>query len=217
MSSYTRLIGATLAALILCAGQSDSESPKIVQPGAPGQPGRIVTAAEASMPRKAPARADIEFMQGMIIHHSQAVDMVTLLRARGSGKALQTLGNRMTISQTDEIEFMKQWLRERRQPIGARMTHNAGGLMPGMLSLNQMKALALARGAAFDQLFLTGMIQHHTGALDMVEDLLATPGAGQDNILFDFATDIDNTQRAEIEIMKRMLAKVAVPATKGKK
>lgn len=80
-------------------------------------------------------------------------------------------------------------------------------LMPGMLSPNQMKALAKARGAAFDYLFLTGMIQHHTGALDMVADLFAIPGAGQDNVLFDFATDIDNTQRAEIEIMKGMLAK----------
>ena len=157
----------------------------------------------------------------MIVHHSQAVDMVALLRTRGSSKALQSLGDRISISQTDEIEYMKQWLRERGQPIapaGGHMMHHMGGmdmskmasgdiaLMPGMLSPNQMKALAKARGTGFDTLFLTGMIQHHTGALDMVEDLFAIPGAGQDNVLFDFATDIDNTQRAEINIMKSMLS-----------
>ena len=166
-------------------------------------------------------------MQGMIVHHSQAVEMVDLLRTRGASKALQTLGNRITISQSDEIEYMKQWLRERNQPLaapGGHMMHHLGGmdmssehqakkpsgdvaLMPGMLSPNQMKRLAKARGQAFDRLFLTGMIQHHTGALDMVEDLFAIPGAGQDNVLFDFATDIDNTQRAEINIMKGMLTK----------
>ena len=78
-------------------------------------------------------------------------------------------------------------------------------LMPGMLSPNQMKTLAKAKGSAFDRLFLTGMIQHHTGALDMVSDLFAVPGAGQDSVLFDFATDIDNTQTAEINIMRNML------------
>ena len=78
-------------------------------------------------------------------------------------------------------------------------------LMPGMLTPQQMKVLAKSTGSTFDHLFLTGMIQHHTGALIMVEDLFDTPGAGQDSVLYDFATDIDNTQRAEIEIMKSML------------
>jgi uncharacterized protein (DUF305 family) len=225
MSFHVRLSGAAVICLTVCAApapQSDTSSPRIVQPGAPGQPGKTLSSSEANIPLRPPAQADIEFMQGMIVHHSQAVEMVDLLRTRGSSKALQTLGKRITISQSDEIEYMRQWLRDRGQPIappGGHMMHHMGGmdmskmasgdvaLMPGMLSPNQMKALAKARGQAFDYLFLTGMIQHHTGALDMVEDLLAIPGAAQDNVLFDFATDIDNTQRAEIKIMTGMLPK----------
>jgi uncharacterized protein (DUF305 family) len=227
MPSHIRLSGIALLALIAFAApppQSDNSSVPIVQPGAPGHPGKILTPAEAKIAPRPPSQADIDFMQGMIVHHSQAVEMVDLLRTRGASKDLQTLGKRITISQSDEIEYMKQWLRERGQPTaapGGHMHHHTPGmdmskmdmssgdvaLMPGMLSPNQMKALAKARGAAFDYLFLTGMIQHHTGALDMVADLFAIPGAGQDNVLFDFATDIDNTQRAEIEIMKGMLAK----------
>ena len=194
----------------------------IVQPGAPGLPGKILSPSDAAISLRPPSQADIEFMQAMIVHHSQAVEMVALLRTRGSSKQLQTLGKRITISQSDEIEYMKQWLRERGQATtmapgmmhhhtpGMDMSKMASGdmaVMPGMLSPNQMKKLAKARGPGFDYLFLTGMIQHHTGALDMVEDLFATPGAGQDNVLFDFATDIDNTQRAEINIMKAMLPK----------
>lgn len=182
----------------------------------------MLTPSEAAIHLRPPSQADIEFMQGMIVHHSQAVEMVALLRTRGASKDLQVLGNRISISQTDEIEYMKQWLRDRNQPIappGGHMMHHMGGmdmskpasgdvaLMPGMLSPNQMKALAKARGSHFDYLFLTGMVQHHTGALDMVEDLFGTAGAGQDSVLFDFATDIDNTQRAEIRIMKGMISK----------
>jgi uncharacterized protein (DUF305 family) len=133
------------------------------------------------------------------------------------------LGNRISISQTDEMKYMKQWLEDRGQPTlmaHAQMDHSAMGhemkamagmnmgsmpLMPGMLTPAQMQALAKTSGPAFDHLFLTGMIQHHTGALIMVEDLFDTAGAGQDNVLYDFATDVDNTQRAEIEIMKSML------------
>ena len=220
MPFHIRLSGAALLCLMVYAGPPPQNDTHIVQPGAPGQPGRILSPAEAAIRLRPPAQADIEFMQGMIVHHSQAVDMVDLLRTRTSNQALRTLATRISISQTDEIEYMKEWLRERNQPIaapGGHMMHHMGGmdlskkpsgdvaLMPGMLSPNQMKALAKARGPAFDRLFLTGMVQHHTGALDMVEDLFAIPGAGQDNVLFDFATDIDNTQRAEINIMKAML------------
>jgi uncharacterized protein (DUF305 family) len=165
-------------------------------------------------------------MQGMIMHHSQAVEMVELLRTRGESKDLQAFGDRIAISQTDEIKFMKQWLEDRGKPISMPMKHDMKGMegmdmkgmdmkgmdmsmpmMPGMLSPQQMKDLEAAKGAAFDHLFLTGMIQHHTGALTMVEELYNTPGAGQDVILYDFATDVDNTQRAEIRIMQAMLAK----------
>jgi uncharacterized protein (DUF305 family) len=196
----------------------------IIQPGAPGQNSKILTPEAARLTPHAPSTADIGFMQGMIMHHSQAVEMTDLLRTRGASPALQELGNRIGISQTDEIKYMKQWLTDRGQPVTMPMAHDMAGmknmpmdhgsmsgmdmpLMPGMLSPQQMKALEQATGPRFDHLFLTGMIQHHTGALVMVQDLFDTPGAGQDAVLFDFATDVDNTQRAEIKIMQGMLSR----------
>jgi uncharacterized protein (DUF305 family) len=198
-----------------------ADSTPIVQPGAPGQSNRMISAAAASaISSRPPAEADINFMQGMIMHHSQAVEMTDLLRTRSRNKALLELGKRISISQTDEMKYMRQWLEDRGKPVPMdhdHMTHMAAmpgmshmdmgsmPMMPGMLTPQQMQALAKARGPAFDHLFLTGMIQHHTGALVMVQDLFDTPGAGQDAVLFDFATDVDNTQRAEINIMQGML------------
>jgi len=144
------------------------------------------------------------------MHHSQAVEMSELLRTRSHNKDLQLLGKRISISQSDEMKYMKQWLEDRGQPASMHHDHmnmDSMPLMPGMLTPQQMKTLERATGRAFDHLFLTGMIQHHTGALIMVQDLFDTPGAGQDAVLFDFATDIDNTQRAEINIMQGMLLK----------
>jgi uncharacterized protein (DUF305 family) len=204
------------------ASDQQSNSPSggvsIVQPGAPGQNSRVLADGAVVFTPRAPLEADISFMQGMIHHHAQAVEMVDLLRTRSRNRKLQALGNRISISQTDEMKYMKQWLEDRGQPTvmaHAQMDHSAMGhdmkamgsmpLMPGMLTPPQMQALAKASGPAFDHLFLTGMIQHHTGALIMVEDLFDTAGAGQDNVLYDFATDVDNTQRAEIGIMKSML------------
>jgi uncharacterized protein (DUF305 family) len=179
----------------------------------------------ALTPARAPSEADVSFMQGMIMHHSQAVDMTALMPSRTHNKELLSLGGRISISQTDEIKYMRQWLVDRGEPVSLPHSHmgqSAGmkgmddmdemdmksmPLMPGMLTPQQMKALAQATGPTFDRLFLTGMIQHHTGALVMVQDLFNTPGAGQDNVLFDFATDVDNTQRAEIRIMQGMLLK----------
>lgn len=192
----------------------------IVQPGAPGKPTKTVSPAKATPRPRILSEADVSFMQGMIHHHAQAVEMVDLLRTRGASKDLLAFGERITISQSDEIQFMKQWLTERGKPVapahnhaqhmasakgGAAPAMNAMPLMPGMLTPEQMSALAKAKGPEFDHLFLTGMIQHHNGALIMVDDLFATPGAGQDSVLYDFATDIDNTQTAEIEIMRGML------------
>ena len=196
----------------------------IVQPGAPGQGSKMLSPATAAPRPRTPAEADISFMQGMIHHHSQAVEMTDLMRTRSHNKKLLALGKRISISQTDEMQYMRQWLEDRGQPApGAhgQMNHSAMKghdmstmgkmdmasmpLMPGMLTPQQMKALAKSTGSTFDHLFLTGMIQHHTGALIMVEDLFDTAGAGQDNVLFDFATDVDNTQRAEIKIMQGML------------
>ena len=200
------------AMLFVSAATASGQQAPIVQPGAPGERGTILTPATAAPPPRAPAEADISFMQGMIMHHSQAVEMTDLLRTRSHNQALLSLGERISISQTDEIKYMKQWLEDRGRPTTmdhSHMDHAHMGsmLMPGMLSPEQMKALAKASGRTFDHLFLTGMIQHHTGALVMVEDLFDTAGAGQDNVLFDFATDIDNTQRAEIKIMQGMLLK----------
>jgi uncharacterized protein (DUF305 family) len=202
--------------LLSAIAASAQESAPIVQPGAPGQPGKFLNETTVWTPPRAPFKADIEFMQGMIMHHSQAVEMVALLRTRGKSPALKSFGEKISISQTDEIGFMKRWLESRGKPATMEMDHshmsaadmkNMNMLMPGMLTPEQMSALTKARGAQFDHLFLTGMIQHHGGALTMVDDLFNTPGAGQDPVLFDFATDIENTQSAEIKIMRGMLDK----------
>jgi uncharacterized protein (DUF305 family) len=191
----------------------------IVQPGAPGQSNKTLTPEAASAPTRKPSEADVKFMQGMIMHHSQAVEMTELLRTRSQDKEIQALGKRISISQTDEMRFMKQWLTDRGLSISEHGSSDMAGMdmagmdhmdmampmMPGMLTKDQMKALAAATGPAFDHLFLTGMIQHHTGALTMVKDLFRSPGAGQDPQLFDFASDVDNTQQAEIDIMRHML------------
>jgi len=192
----------------------------IVQPGAPGQSNKTLTPETANAAPRKPSEADIQFMQGMIMHHSQAVEMTDLLRTRSQDKEVQALGKRISISQTDEMRFMKQWLTDRGLPLSGHGSMDMAGMnmagmdhmdmgsmpmMPGMLTPAQMKALAAATGPAFDHLFLTGMIQHHTGALTMVKDLFATQGAGQDPQLFDFASDVDNTQQAEIDIMRHML------------
>jgi len=151
-------------------------------------------------------------MQGMIMHHAQAVEMTALIPSHTENKALRSLGARISSSQSDEIKFMKRWLAARGQPFslspqmaGMDMSQDAKTLMPGMLSVKKKEAMRHARGPELDRLFLTGMIQHHDGALTMVRDLFDTAGAGQDADLFDFATDADNTQRAEIRIMQTML------------
>jgi uncharacterized protein (DUF305 family) len=195
--------------------QQPNSGPVVVQPGAPGQPSKRLPSSTTGMlpPR---SQAEVEFMQGMIMHHAQAVEMTALIASHTKNKDLRLLGDRISSSQTDEIKFMKRWLGARGEPIsmampdmqGMGMPHHSMPLMPGMLTPEQMDALRKARGDEFDHLFLTGMIQHHNGALTMVKDLFDTAGAGQDAELFDFATDADNSQRAEIRIMQTMLKKV---------
>jgi uncharacterized protein (DUF305 family) len=154
-------------------------------------------------------------MQGMIMHHAQAVEMTALIESHTENKDVRSLGARISRSQSDEIKFMKRWLASRGQPTShamhdmsdMNMSHESMALMPGMLTAEQMEALRKARGEEFDRLFLTGMIQHHGGALTMVKDLFDTAGAGQDAELFNFATDVDSGQRAEIRIMQSMLKK----------
>jgi uncharacterized protein (DUF305 family) len=194
--------------------ETDPAKPVVVQPGVPGKPSRTLPpSTKGSLPPR--SQADVEFMQGMIMHHSQAIEMTALIAAHTENKDLRSLGARISSSQSDEIKFMKRWLAARREPVSMSMPGMPGmdisgkpmGLMPGMLTPEQMEALRKAKGAEFDHLFLTGMIQHHDGALAMVKDLFDTAGAGQDAELFNFATDADNTQRAEIRIMQGMLEK----------
>ena len=198
------------------AQQIDSkDAPVIVQPGAPGQPTRVLpSTTRATMPALSPK--DVEFMQGMIMHHAQAVEMTALIESRTQNKELRLLGARISQSQSDEMNFMKRWLESRNQKVSMEgMEINMPGmdmsshhhLMPGMLTAKQMDALKKASGAEFDRLFLTGMIQHHGGALVMVKELFETTGAGQDSEIFNFATDVDSGQRAEIRIMQTMLDK----------
>ena len=146
------------------------------------------------------------------MHHAQAVEMTALIESHTENKDLRSLGARISSSQSDEIKFMKRWLAARGEPLSQAIAEMPGMdmsshqmLMPGMLTPKQMEALKKAKGAEFDQLFLTGMIQHHNGALIMVKDLFDSAGAGQDAEVFNFATDVDSGQRAEIRIMQTML------------
>ncbi|HVG91449.1 MAG TPA: DUF305 domain-containing protein [Alphaproteobacteria bacterium] len=194
------------------AHAQQSPPPVVVQPGAPGQPSRkLPSSTTAKLPPL--SQKDVEFMQGMIMHHAQAVEMTALIPSHTQNTGLRTLGARISHSQSDEIRFMKRWLTARAEPIsmpmpamaGMDMAHHPMPLMPGMLTAEQMGALRKAKDAEFDRLFLAGMIQHHGGALTMVKDLFDTAGAGQDAELFNFASDVDSGQRAEIRIMQGML------------
>jgi uncharacterized protein (DUF305 family) len=218
------LIAATslagLFSLPVCGQQADPATPVVVQPGAPGQPTRkLPPSTRATLPPR--SSADAQFMQGMIMHHAQAVEMTALIESHTQDKDLRSLGARISSSQSDEINFMKRWLAARGEPISPPMpempmdmsmdmsshSRHSGHsmLMPGMLTSKQMEALKNAKGEEFNHLFLTGMIQHHNGALIMVKELFDTAGAGQDAELFNFATDVDSGQRAEIRIMQNML------------
>ena len=150
--------------------------------------------------------ADVRFMQNMIGHHAQAIKMAELAPTRGVSDALQQLARKIDISQRDEIGMMQQWLRERQQPIpGDDHMHH---MMPGMLTPEQFAQLSGARGREFERLFLSFMIRHHEGALQMVEELFKAEGAGQDPDIFRFATDVDADQRDEIFVMEKMLANI---------
>ena len=215
------LMLAACAALATTASGQQTPDPSgasapIVQPGAPGTPSKRLPDSTTGQ-TTARSGEDIEFMQGMIMHHGQAVEMTAWIPSHTENQAIRTLGARISRSQSDEMNFMKRWLVLRGQPIsmsmpampGMDMKGDAMPPMPGMLTESQMEALDHARGAEFDRLFLTGMIQHHNGALIMVKQLFDTPGAGQDADIFDFATDADNTQRAEIRIMQGMLQDIS--------
>jgi len=223
---FLALFSCILFLPMLASGQaSTSGSAVIVQPGAPGQPSRVIPSGTGAklLPT---SKKDVQFMQGMIMHHAQAVEMVDLMDSRTDTKELRLLGARISHSQAEEMKFMERWLTARGEKTEMRMDvmegmsgmHHMPGmdmstehqmLMPGMLTPEQMAALRKAKGKEFDRLFLSGMIQHHGGALTMVKELFDSPGAGQDAELFNFVTDVDSGQRAEIRIMQAMLDNIS--------
>ncbi len=186
--------------------------PPIVQPGAPGEPSRQISAEEASdLAGILYTEADVKFMQGMISHHAQALEMTELLASRSEREVMHTLAKRMELSQEDEIKMMQEWLRSHDQEVTAVEAHHAHGavLMPGMLTAEQMGRLEQARAIEFDQAFLELMIKHHQGALIMVENLLAQQGAAQDSAIYGFTSDIVADQSMEIDRMGGMLAELS--------
>ena len=186
-----------------------AQAPPVVQPGAPGKPGRVLSPADVKkLPTTAITEADVAFMQGMIGHHAQAIEMVELLKTRSQSADMKKLAQRIEVSQADEIKMMRQWLEDRGRPAPDPHAHHAhdAKLMPGMLTPEEMKRLAGATGQAFDRLFLEFMIKHHQGALVMVKDLFNSPGAAQDAELGAFARDVGADQQMEINRMAGMLA-----------
>lgn len=204
LSIVTLTAGATLAAAQAPARSAASDSAAKAR-------------ARADSVRLPYTTADVEFMTHMISHHAQAIVMAKMAPSHGASAAVQTLSGRIINAQNDEITLMQNWLRDRNQPVPAvpqakpmPMTMTIGGekmemLMPGMLTDAQMHALDAARGITFDTLFLRGMIQHHRGAISMVRQLFATPGAGQDEAVFKFANNVNVDQITEIRRMQQML------------
>ena len=224
-NAFRSIALAALLPLAACATAARAPQPS---PAPPAGSGRTVTAAaRADTPRTGYTAADVAFVQGMIGHHAQALEMVALLPSRTGRQDLRLLAERIRVSQETEIATMRQWLRARGEAVpmimsGAAHSHgdDMGGmdhagmdheLMPGMLTHAQMDALVAASGPAFERLFLESMIRHHQGALQMVAELFATQGSGQEPQLFGMASDVDADQRAEIARMQALLAALPSP------
>jgi uncharacterized protein (DUF305 family) len=213
LRSTVLLLAAALSVSAACktaAGKPSTGATAILQPGAPGQATKTITTAQATDLSKVQATAaDVKFMQGMIGHHAQAVEMVDLLNQNSTNPDMKRLGLRIKVSQDDEMNMMRKWLADRGQEIpGPHAHHMPGGMMPGMLSDEEMAQLAAAKGKEFDRLFLRGMIKHHGGAITMVDELFNTPGAGQEGGIFAFASDVNSDQRMEIDRMGAMLREI---------
>jgi uncharacterized protein (DUF305 family) len=214
---------AAAAALLLgtaCAAPRTAAPEPVPQPGAAapgGHAGRDHAADARTRPaddgrvRTGYTLADVRFMQNMIGHHAQALVMAELVAGRSERPDMALLAERIEVSQRDEIAYMQRWLRDRGEevpPLDAHV-HAAMGhdhVMPGMLTQQELDAMAAARGTQFDRLFLEGMIRHHEGAIVMVRELFSSPGAGHDAEIFVFASDVEADQVAEIQRMRRLLA-----------
>jgi uncharacterized protein (DUF305 family) len=201
-----------VVAAVVCAAPAPARAQApIVQPGAPGQDSRIITAEAArDLSKVRYTDADVRFMQGMIGHHAQALEMTALRPSRSATDDLRLLALRIDISQADEIRLMREWLTARGQAVPDPHAHHAHGaaLMPGMLTPDEMARLAAARDAEFDRLFLELMIKHHQGALVMVKQLFEATGAGQESEVFAFASEVEADQSAEIGRMAAMFARL---------
>ena len=181
----------------------------IIQPGAPGEDVRELSAEQAiEIAATSYSPADVQFMKDMIPHHHQAIEMAALVSDRTNRPELIDVAGRINASQDDEIEFMQQWLRDRGEDVPEPTAHDAMHTtheMAGMASPEQMAELAASDGTDFDQQFLMLMIPHHDGAVKMVAELLDQPGSAYDPVLFEFVNDVTNDQTAEIERMNLML------------
>jgi uncharacterized protein (DUF305 family) len=204
---------AVLATVLLSSLTLAATDHPIYQPGAPGQSGRALSAEEATaIAITSYSPADAKFMQDMIPHHHQAIEMAALVAERTNQPELIDIAGRINVSQDDEIRFMQDWLRERGEMVPEPTAHDAmhtTHTMAGMATPKQMAELAAAEGTAFDRLFLRLMIAHHEGAVRMVKELLALPGSAYDSVLFDFANEITNGQTAEIERMNTLLVSLS--------
>jgi len=214
-----RLIPAALAyAVLVATGCASAGQPESTTRPAPAPPTKVGIAAIKH------TAADANFMRGMIHHHAQAVLMAKWAPTHGAGADLQRLTERIVVAQQDEIALMQTWLKEKGEPVPdpspgpMRMTMPDGTthdmLMPGMLSAAELNQLDAARGVEFDRLFLTFMIRHHEGALDMVEELFGAKGAAHDEDTFRLASDVFADQTTEIRVMKEMLATRQSPTSK---
>ena len=208
---------APISALIVAVACHPTPPAGIPAPSSPASDAAAIERARADSARRPYTAADVAFVTHMITHHAQAIEMSRLAPSHGAGQSILTLAERIINAQRDEIALMQQWLRDRRQPVPepslSTMTmtmdehaRHAMPSMPGMLTPAQMQQLDSARGPAFDRLFLSLMIQHHRGAVTMVRELFATPGAAQDQSVFKLASDVQVDQNTEIARMSQMLA-----------
>jgi uncharacterized protein (DUF305 family) len=222
MTSVYRSLAIVPIALAIAACNSQTAANRGASGPSPAQAqgdAAAIARAQADSVRNPYTAADVRFMQGMIGHHSQAIAMATWAPTHGANSSVRTLAERIINAQQDEILTMQTWLGDRHQTVPAaspgpmKMMVNGKEqemLMPGMLTAEQMHQLDLAKGPDFDRLFLTDMIQHHRGAVSMVKDLFGTYGAGQDEVIFKFASDVNVDQTTEIARMERMLNSYAL-------
>jgi uncharacterized protein (DUF305 family) len=202
----TRLWGLGAAVAVAACSAASGPPPGTTPPAEGSSPDPV---ARADSVRNSYVPADVGFMTDMIHHHAQALAMARMAPTHGASGAIQVLAERIIVGQNDEIALMQRWLRNRGEPVPDPVGGTHGGVhamhMPGMLTQEQLEELDAARGAEFDQLFLTFMIQHHQGALTMVEQLFGTYGAAQGDAVFKIASDIGADQTSEIDRMRSML------------